>query len=77
VFKFFEEEKLTPQKLRELNQHQIEILSGGSRNDANWGVLGDAGAEGCEGSKSVTQKEYLDGLSGRHLAAGTGAVRHG
>ena len=39
VFKFFEEQKLTPQKLRELNQHQIEILSGRSRNDAIGGFL--------------------------------------
>lgn len=39
VFKFFEEQKLTPQKLRELNQHQIEILSGGTRNDAIGGFL--------------------------------------
>jgi len=39
VFKFFEEQKLTPQKLRELNQHQIEILTGGTRNDAIGGFV--------------------------------------
>jgi len=39
VFKFFEEQKLTPDKLRELNQHQIEILSGASKNDAIGGFL--------------------------------------
>jgi kynureninase len=39
VFKFFEEQKLTPQKLRELNQHQIEILSGGSTNEGIGGFL--------------------------------------
>lgn len=39
VFKFFEEQKLTPQKLRDLNQHQIEVLSGGTRNDAVGGFL--------------------------------------
>jgi len=39
VFKFFEEQKLTPQKLRELNQHQIEMLSGRARNDAIGGFL--------------------------------------
>ena len=39
VFKFFEEQKLTPQKLRELNQHQLEILSDGSRNDGIGGFL--------------------------------------
>ena len=33
VFKFFEEQKLTPAKLRELNQHQIELISGETRND--------------------------------------------
>src|SRR5438477_7397030 len=32
VFKFFEHQKLTPQKLRALSQHQIELLSGGTRN---------------------------------------------
>jgi len=39
VFKFFEEQKLTPQKLRELNQHQIDLLSGATRNDAIGGFL--------------------------------------
>jgi kynureninase len=39
VFKFFEEQKLTPQKLRELNQHQIEILTGDTRNDAIGGFV--------------------------------------
>ena len=39
VFRFFEEQKLTPKRLRELNQHQIEILSGRSRNDAIGGFL--------------------------------------
>ena len=39
VFKFFEEQKLTPAKLRELNQHQIEMLSGSTRNDAIGGFL--------------------------------------
>src|SRR5213076_919385 len=29
VFRFFEEQKLTPEKLRELNQHQIGILANG------------------------------------------------
>jgi len=33
VFKFFEEQRLTPAKLRELNQHQIELISGETRND--------------------------------------------
>ena len=39
VFKFFEEQKLTPERLRELNQHQITILSGEPRNDAIGGFL--------------------------------------
>ena len=34
VFKFFQDQKLTPHKLRELNQHQMEILTGSTRNDA-------------------------------------------
>ena len=39
VFKFFEEQKLTPKKLRELNQQQIGILSGATANDAIGGFL--------------------------------------
>ena len=39
VFQFFQEQKLTPQKLRELNQHQMEILSGAARNDTIGGFL--------------------------------------
>jgi len=39
VFQFFQEQKLTPQKLRELSQHQMEILSGATRNDAIGGFL--------------------------------------
>jgi kynureninase len=39
VFRFFEEQKLTPRKLRELNQHQIEILTGGTRNEAIGGFV--------------------------------------
>jgi len=39
VFKFFEEQKMTPRKLRELNQHQIEILTGRPRNDAIGGFV--------------------------------------
>src|SRR5438477_329908 len=30
LFKFFEHQKLTPQKLRALSQHQMELLSGGT-----------------------------------------------
>ena len=39
VFQFFQEQKLTPQRLRELSLHQMEILSGGTRNDAIGGFL--------------------------------------
>jgi kynureninase len=39
VFRFFEEQKLTPKKLRELNQHQIEILSGTPKNDVIGGFV--------------------------------------
>src|SRR5207237_5909213 len=33
VFKFFEAQKLTPEKLRQLNQHQIGILADGLSRD--------------------------------------------
>jgi kynureninase len=36
VFKFFEEQRLTPEKLRELSQHQVGILA----RDRNLGPLG-------------------------------------
>ena len=39
VFKFFEEQKLTPATLRELSQRQIDLLSGATRNDAVGGFL--------------------------------------
>jgi kynureninase len=39
VFKFFQEQKLTPIKLRVLSQHQIDLLSGATRNDAVGGFL--------------------------------------
>src|SRR5207247_3394282 len=39
VFKFFEEQELTPDKLREVNQHQVELLTGVTRNDAIGGFL--------------------------------------
>ena len=39
VFRFFEAQKLTPQKLRELSQHQIDLLSDATRNDAVGGFL--------------------------------------
>ena len=38
VFKFFQQQKLTPQKLRELSQHQVELLSG-TRNNAIGGFV--------------------------------------
>src|SRR5207249_2810869 len=43
----------------------------------NWWIPSDPGAAGCEDSKSVTQEEHLDRLSGRAVAAGSGAIRHG
>jgi kynureninase len=39
VFKFFEDQKLTPESLRELNQHQTAILAGGTKNAAIGGFL--------------------------------------
>src|SRR5262249_4477341 len=46
VFKFFEEQKLTPAKLRELNQHHIEILPGSTRKDAIGGFLAIPASDG-------------------------------
>jgi kynureninase len=38
-FQFFQDQKVTPQRLRELSQHQIEILSGATRNETIGGFL--------------------------------------
>ena len=39
VFRFFGEQELTPERLRQLNQHQLGLLSGSSRNDGIGGFL--------------------------------------
>jgi len=58
VFQFFQEQKLTPQKLRELSQHQMEILSGSTRNDAIAGFLAIPAA-GAGKIQSALLKKHL------------------
>lgn len=70
VFKFFEEQKLTPQKLRALNQHQIEILSGGSRNDAIGGFLAIPTPRAAKTQKALRKKNIWTDYRGDVLRLG-------
>ncbi len=70
VFKFFEDQKLTPSKLRELNQHQIEILSGGSRNDAIGGFLAIPAPRAAKIQKALRKKNIWTDYRGEMLRLG-------
>jgi len=70
VFKFFEDQKLTPPKLRELNQHQMEILSGGSRNDAIGGFLAIPAARAAKIQKALRKKDIWTDSRGEILRLG-------
>jgi kynureninase len=70
VFKFFEEQKLTPQKLRELNQHQIEMLSGRSRNDAIGGFLAIPAPGAAKIQKTLRKKNIWTDHRGDMLRLG-------
>ena len=70
VFKFFAEQKLTPQKLRELNQHQIEILSAGSRNDAIGGFLAIPTPRAAKTQKALHKKNIWTDHRGDSLRLG-------
>ena len=70
VFKFFEDQKLTPPKLRELNQHQIEILSGGSRNDGIGGFLAIPAPRAGKIQKALRKKNIWTDYRGEMLRLG-------
>src|SRR6266480_200348 len=70
VFKFFEDQKLTPPKLRELNQHQMEILSGGSRNDGIGGFLAIPAARAAKIQKALRKKDIWTDSRGEILRLG-------
>jgi len=70
VFKFFEDQKLTPPKLHELNQHQIEILSGGSRNDAIGGFLAIPAPRAAKIQKALRKKNIWTDYRGELLRLG-------
>ncbi len=70
VFKFFEDQKLTAPKLRELNQHQIEILSGVSRNDAIGGFLAIAAPRAGKIQKALRKKNIWTDYRGEMLRLG-------
>ena len=70
VFKFFEEQKLTPKKLRELNQHQIEILSGSARNDAIGGFLAISAPRTAKTQKALRKQNIWTDYRGDVLRLG-------
>ena len=70
VLKFFEDQKLTPPKLRELNQHQIEILSGGSRNDGIGGFLAIPAPRAAKIQKALRKKNIWTDFRGEMLRLG-------
>ena len=70
VLKFFEDQKLTPPKLRELNQHQIEILSGGSRNDGIGGFLAIPAPRAAKIQKALRKKNIWTDSRGEMLRLG-------
>ena len=70
VFKFFEDQKLTAPKLREVNQHQIEILSGVSRNDAIGGFLAIPAPRAGKIQKALRKKNIWTDYRGEMLRLG-------
>jgi kynureninase len=70
VFKFFEEQKLTPQRLRELNQHQIDVLSGGTRNDSIGGFLAVPAARPAKIQKALRKQNIWSDYRGDTLRLG-------
>jgi len=70
VFRFFQEQKLTPEKLRELNQHQIEILSGGTRNDAIGGFLAVAAPRAAKAQRALRKQNIWTDYRGDTLRVG-------
>jgi kynureninase len=70
VFKFFAEQKLTPQKLRELNQHQLEILSGSTTNDAIGGFLALPMARAGRTQQALRKKNIWTDFRGDTLRLG-------
>jgi len=70
VFKFFEEQRLTPQKLRELNQHQIGLLSGGSKNDAIGGFLAIPAGRAAKTQETLRKENIWTDYRGDALRLG-------
>ena len=70
VFKFFEHQKLTPQKLRALSQHQIELLSGGTRNDALGGFLAIPSTRAAKLQKALRRQNIWTDYRGDMLRLG-------
>jgi len=70
VFKFFEEQKLTVKKLRELNQHQLGILSGGVKADAIGGFLSKPLSRPAKTQQALRKKNIWTDYRGDSLRLG-------
>jgi kynureninase len=70
VFRFFEQQKLTPERLRELNQHQIGMLSGGTKNDAIGGFLAMPTPRPAKIQKALRKQNIWTDYRGESLRLG-------
>ena len=70
VFKFFEQQRLTSQRLRELSQHQLEILSGQTRNDAIGGFLAVRATRAATIQKALRKQNIWTDYRGDTLRLG-------
>ena len=70
VFKFFAAQKLTPQKLRELNQHQIALLAGGSPNESLGGFLAVVVPRAAKVQAALRKKSIWTDYRGETLRLG-------
>jgi len=70
VFKFFQDQKLTPQKLRELNQHQIALLAGGSPNESLGGFLAVVVPRAAKVQAALRKKSIWTDYRGETLRLG-------
>jgi kynureninase len=70
VFQFFQEQKLTPQKLRELSQRQMDILSGTTRNDAIGGFLAIPAPRAAKIQRALRKQDIWTDYRGDMLRVG-------
>ncbi|HEV8509587.1 MAG TPA: hypothetical protein VGQ48_03950 [Gemmatimonadales bacterium] len=70
VFKFFEDQKLTPESLRQLNQHQTGILAGRTTNEAIGGFLAIPVPKAARAQKALRKQNIWTDYRGDVLRLG-------